>query len=121
MIDRQLGPRYNLFTLEREWRNGSAFASQAKGCGFESRLPLQTLRCREDTFERVLPFGLTPYPGDTNRSVTKIKRNRVTAPLYLSSLLAFCSMFLLPHELLFPLTQDFPGRPYVRHHSALLR
>ena len=27
--------------FERVWRNGSALASQAKGCGFESRRPLQ--------------------------------------------------------------------------------
>ena len=27
---------------ERVWRNGSASASQAEGCGFESRRPLQT-------------------------------------------------------------------------------
>ena len=26
---------------ERVWRNGSASASQAEGCGFESRRPLQ--------------------------------------------------------------------------------
>jgi hypothetical protein len=29
---------------ERVWRNGSASASQAEGCGFESRRPLQVLR-----------------------------------------------------------------------------
>ncbi len=28
---------------ERVWRNGSASASQAEGCGFESRRPLQFL------------------------------------------------------------------------------
>src|SRR5688572_10205669 len=30
------------FLSERVWRNGSASASQAEGCGFESRRPLQT-------------------------------------------------------------------------------
>src|SRR5512145_1174682 len=29
------------FLSERVWRNGSASASQAEGCGFESRRPLQ--------------------------------------------------------------------------------
>lgn len=36
------GIRDNLCLLdERVWRNGSASASQAEGCGFESRRPLQ--------------------------------------------------------------------------------
>jgi hypothetical protein len=30
--------------LERVWRNGSASASQAEGCGFESRRPLQDVQ-----------------------------------------------------------------------------
>ena len=34
--------------LERAWRNGSALASQAKGCEFESRRPLQSIQ-----YERV--------------------------------------------------------------------
>ena len=46
--------------FERVWRNGSASASQAEGCEFESRRPLhntdelRAASCR--------PFCLYPYP-----------------------------------------------------------
>jgi hypothetical protein len=38
-----LHPSAFILALERVWRNGSASASQAEGCGFESRRPLQKL------------------------------------------------------------------------------
>lgn len=46
-IDSGLRASVSLFTQrERVWRNGSATASQAVGCGFESRHPLQTTLLR---------------------------------------------------------------------------
>ena len=41
-----LNSRVSAFSIERVWRNGSASASQAEGCGFESRRPLQILFVR---------------------------------------------------------------------------
>src|SRR5258706_11868082 len=41
-VDALAGVTYTKGTTLREWRSGSAIASQAMGRGFESRLPLQT-------------------------------------------------------------------------------
>src|SRR4030095_1123986 len=82
-------------TFERVWRNGSASASQAEGCGFESRrpLPLRHLQTSNSRLQPLNGISVAMDPLDRNNCSVSLHGGGIAMHKVLTAV--FCASFLL--------------------------